>query len=363
MAPLHLARSAGCRIYDAAGREWLDYVMALGAVALGYGHPAVNAAVFDAVERGTIGALAPDDEEALAAELALAIPLLEQVRFLKTGAEAVAAAVRIARVATGRDAVLGCGYHGWLDWCSSANGVPDAVRQLYSTVPFNDIDGTVAAIRAGGDRLACVVAEPVIDGAPDVAWLRALRDETERCGAVLIFDEVKTAFRVSVGGAAERWGVRPDLMVIGKALANGYPLAAVGGRAALMRSVADTWISSTMATEYVSLAAAGAVVRIFRREPVVAHLAARGAELERGLHRVAAAHPALIESVGGIAEMCHLNCRTPDISARVAVAAAARGLLWKRGAYNFVSLAHTAVDVEHACTTLDQALHDLATGA
>src|SRR5207245_4132246 len=115
---LRMVQSAGCRVRGADGREYLDFVMALGAVALGYGHPEVNAAVVEAVERGAIGPLGPEEEERLAAELGAVLPWADEVRFLKTGAEAVAAAVRLARVATGRDRVLGCGYHGWLDWCS-----------------------------------------------------------------------------------------------------------------------------------------------------------------------------------------------------------------------------------------------------
>src|ERR1019366_7428658 len=139
----------------------------------------------------------------------------------KTGAEATAAAVRIARVATGREQVLGCGYHGWLDWCSDANGVPPAIRALYGTFPFNATARTIAFTRQAGDRLTCVIVEPVIDRAPHPEWLAALRAETARSGAVLIFDEVKTAYRVALGGATERWGVQPDLTVLGKALANG----------------------------------------------------------------------------------------------------------------------------------------------
>src|SRR2546427_1668946 len=121
--PTRMTRAAGCRVWDAAGREYVDYVMALGAVALGYGHPAVNRAAEQAIAAGVVGPLPPVLEEELADALAMRIPWLEQVRFLKTGAEAVAAAVRLARVATGRDRVLGCGYHGWLDWSQGGGGV------------------------------------------------------------------------------------------------------------------------------------------------------------------------------------------------------------------------------------------------
>src|SRR5256886_4449602 len=208
--------------------------MALGAVALGYAHPAVNRAAEQAIAAGVVGPLPPVLEEELADALAMRIPWLEQVRFLKTGAEAVAAAVRIARVATGRDRVLGCGYHGWLDWSQGGEGVPAATRALYAEIPFNDVDGTRRLIREAGDRLAVVVIEPVVVLEPTREWLEAVRAETTRVGAVLVFDEIKTAFRVAIGGAAERYGVRPDPPGLGKAIANGLPLAVLGGRAGLI---------------------------------------------------------------------------------------------------------------------------------
>ena len=358
--PLRMSRSAGCRVWDEQGREYLDFIMALGAVGLGYGHPRVNHAVQDAVERGAIGPVAPVEEERLAAELATFLPRLEQVRFLKSGAEAVAAAVRIARVATGRDQVLGCGYHGWLDWCSNSLGVPDAVRALYQELPFNDSDRAITQIRAAGDRLACVVLEPVVDAAPDQEWLRVVRSETSRAGALLVYDEIKTAFRVAPGGAAERWGGNPDLLVLGKALANGYPLAAVGGSAQLMRHVSETWISSTMATEFVSIAAALATLEVIRAERLSVHLGRVGGRLLVGLEDLASRFPALVTGAAGIPELCYLRFPNESVSQRVARGCAHRGLLFKRTAYNFVSLAHDDAAVDSGLGLLAQALAEVA---
>ncbi|MGH7613742.1 MAG: aminotransferase class III-fold pyridoxal phosphate-dependent enzyme, partial [Gemmatimonadales bacterium] len=218
--PAQMVRAAGARVWDAAGREYLDYVMALGAVALGYGHPAVHRAASDALAAGVVGALPPVEEEQLATALAQRLPWMERVRFLKTGAEAVAAAVRIARVATGREEVLGCGYHGWLDWCQGrTEGVPQGTRAVFAELPFNDAERAREMIRYRADRLAAVVVEPLVVTEPTREWLDTLRVETERVGAVLVFDEIKTAFRLAIGGAVERYGVRPDLVVIGKAFA------------------------------------------------------------------------------------------------------------------------------------------------
>ncbi|HEV8176594.1 MAG TPA: aminotransferase class III-fold pyridoxal phosphate-dependent enzyme, partial [Gemmatimonadales bacterium] len=219
--PSRMIRSSGCRVWDENHREYIDYIMGLGSVALGYGHSEVTRAAVEAIEDGVVGPLAPVLEEDLAAEISRLMPWVEQVRFLKTGAEAMAAAVRLARLATGRDRLLGCGYHGWLDWCQSAEGVPRSTRDLYGELPFNDAAAARKLIRAAGDGLAAVVFEPIIHREPDPEWLAVLREETERIGALLIVDEIKTVCRIAVGGACERYGIRPDLVVMGKALANG----------------------------------------------------------------------------------------------------------------------------------------------
>ncbi len=360
--PLRMIRSAGCTVRASDGRDYLDCIMALGAVALGYGHPAVTDAVIGAARQGGIGPLAPEAEPLLAADIVAAIPWVEQVRFLKTGAEAVAAAVRLARVATGREHVLSCGYHGWLDWCSDSPGVPDAVRALHGTVPFNDVDRTIAAIRGTADRLAAVVIEPVVDALPTREWLEAVREATERVGALLVCDEIKTAFRLAPGAAIDRWNIRPDLIVLGKALANGYPLAAVAGAEPVMRRVADTWISSTMATEWVSMAAARATLAVMRDDRVASQLARQGERFLDGLAAIAGRHPGVVAGVAGVPQMCYLRWRSDALGSRVTVAAARNGLLFKRNAYNFVSLAHDDVILERVLQTLEEAVAEVAAG-
>ena len=353
--PLKVVRSSGARVWDERGREFIDYVMGLGAVALGYGHPVVNRAAIEAVAAGVVGPLPPALEEDVATLLCRTLPGIEQVRFLKTGAEAVQAAVRLARVHTGRDRVLTCGYHGWLDWCQSEPGVPQAVRELRHEIPFNGIERSVDRIRQNGQDLAAVVIEPVIDGEPDVSWLGAVRAECERVGAVVIFDEIKTAFRIALGGGAERYGVLPDLMVVGKALANGFPLAAVGGRRDIMSNATRTWISSTLATEQVSLAAAEATVGVMVRERVPEQLHGLGSQLHGGLTELVREYPTVLTGVRGIPEMCYLAFADEATAHRVVRSAAARGILWKPNAYNFVSLAHDAALIDRTQGVLAEA--------
>ena len=283
---------------------------------------------------------------------------MERVRFLKTGAEAVAAAVRIARVVTGREDVLGCGYHGWLDWCQGrAEASRAATRALFAELPFNDPERAREMIR---------YRERPPGGASSSSrwsWRSRRASGSRRCaprpgdaGAVLVFDEIKTAFRLAVGGATERYGVVPDLVVLGKALANGFPLAAVGGRADVMAGVNRTWISSTLATESVALAAALATLEVFEQEHVCAHLHRVGTELLHGLHRLQHEYRHAVTGVGGVAEMCFLHYASEDVSRTVAAACARRGLLFKRTAYNFVSLAHGAADIASTLAILEDVL-------
>jgi len=354
--PSRMVRSSGCHVWDDAGREYTDYIMGLGSVALGYGHLDVTRAATAAVEAGVVGPLAPVLEEEVAAELCRLMPWIEQVRFLKSGAEAMAAAVRLARVATGRESILGCGYHGWLDWCQGREGVPHSTRVLYDELPFNDANAARELIRSIGDRLAAVVFEPLIVTEPDPEWLKTLREETAHVGALLIVDEIKTVGRLAVGGACERYGIRPDLVVVGKAIANGFPLAAVGGRAEIMAGVSRTWISSTLATEFVSLASASATLGVLTSQCVPEHLHRVGGRLLDGLFSLRRRHPDRVIGVGGVAEMCFLQYADEAASHAVTAACAHAGLLFKRSAYNFVSLAHTDPVIDRSLEVLAEAL-------
>ena len=358
--PVSMVRSAGCHVWDNEGREYLDFIMALGAVALGYGHPAVNRAAIEAITAGVVGPLAPEIESQLALEISAAIPWVERVRFLKTGAEAVAAAVRIARAHTGREVVLGCGYHGWLDWCTLNDpAVPGGTRSSLGVLGFNDPEDLRRQVRDLGDRIAAIVVEPVIDGPPTLEWLQGLRDESDRVGAVLVFDEVKTGCRMAVGGAAEKFGVHPGLTVMGKAIANGFPLAFVGGRSDIMSAAGRTWISSTLATEMPALAAARATLDVMIRESVPEQLHRIGSSLIEGLARLADRHTAIVRAVRGIPEMCHLEYRDEGTGFAVARGCARRGILFKRSAYNFVSLSHQPADIERLLGALDETLREL----
>ncbi|MBI1723092.1 MAG: aminotransferase class III-fold pyridoxal phosphate-dependent enzyme [Gemmatimonadetes bacterium] len=339
-------------MWTADGHVLIDWTMALGAVGLGYAHPAVVEAVQRAVREGGVGPLPPTLEVEIAERLVSAYPGAEQARFFKTGAEGVQAAVRVARVATGRERVVHCGYHGWLDGPTGGAGVPSAVARLWTPVPFDDAAALERAC-GEGEPPAAILLEPVIERAPQVTWLQAARALATERGSVLVLDEIKTAFRLAKGGAAERWGVGPDLAVLGKALANGYPLAAVVGRADLMARLSETWVSSTLATEFVSLAAAGAVLDVWEREDVAGRVGRIGGVVMQEIRKcvVRGAWDVL-----GMPEMWMLRFRDAQLERRFLVGCAARGVLLKRGAYNFPSLAHGEAEVEATMDAVRAAL-------
>jgi glutamate-1-semialdehyde 2,1-aminomutase len=341
--PTHFVRSHGCIVETPEGNRLLDCTMALGAVALGYADPDVDAAVIAAIREGTVSALSPVREVELAERLIDMISCAEQVRFLKTGAEAGAAAIRLARVATGRMHVIACGYFGWLDWSSDASGVPEVDRALLHRVPFNDRDALARAVTYVAslpDGLAAIIVEPIVETLASPEWFADIRSLCDRHGAVFVLDEVKTGFRIRPGGVQELLSLSPDLAVFGKAMANGYPLAAVVGRAAIMAGAERSWISSTLASETSALAAALAVMHRHDQRDVCGELALIGDAMCDALRRALDAAGIRDLEVVGPPQMW--GVRGPKLDRRDALQRALleHNVLLKRGFYNFASLAH-----------------------
>jgi glutamate-1-semialdehyde 2,1-aminomutase len=235
VAPKYLARGRGARVWDVDGNEYLDFSMAVGPLSLGHCYPAVDEAIAAQLRDGITFSLMHPLEVEVAELLREVVPGAESVRYGKTGAEVTSAAVRLARAFTGRDRVLCCGYHGWHDWfiatTDRARGVPAAARELSFTIPYNDLG---AAREAIDEQTACVVLEPVAFEAPAPGYLEGLREECDRAGALLVFDEMWTGFRLALGGAQERFAVRADLACFSKAVANGMPLSVLTGRRDVM---------------------------------------------------------------------------------------------------------------------------------
>ena len=294
-----IVRGEGCRVWDADGREFLDFRNGLGPVTLGYRYPAVDAAIREQLESGIVFGHAHPLEGEVAELLAAAIPGAEQVRFLKTGGEAMAACIRLARVVTGREHIVQIGYHGWLNSLAAGSsvpgglppsgpaGVPAALSALHHACAWNDLHAVEQAFAAWPGKIAAVVVAAGYGtmgaGATFYPTLRAL---ARREGALLIFDEIVTGFRIALGGAQEYFEVTPDLAVFSKGIANGMPLAAYTGSREAMGALDRVTVSSTFGGETLSLAAARVVIRTYREQCVVDHLWRQGETLWTGLNRL-----------------------------------------------------------------------------
>lgn len=361
--PTHFESAHGCALWSTDGRRFIDLGMALGAVGIGYADPSITQAVQEAAAQGNVSSLPHRLEVEVAERLIEVIPCAEQVRFLRTGAEATAAAVRIARTATGRQRVVACGYFGWLDWSSDAAGVSPDVRHAITWIPFDDRDALRAAVYdEAAETPAAIIIEPLVHEIASREWLQAARDAADATGALLIFDEVKTAFRVRTGGVQSLHDVVPDLTALGKALANGYPLAAVVGRAGVMEDAMRTWISSTAATEATGLAAANAVLEWHERLDICERMASAGGLLQEIVGRALEEAPWVGVRVAGPPMMWRLVSDVPEQIDALVAAAARGGVLLKRGAYQFGAMAHDDSACEEVARALPDVMQDLLPG-
>jgi glutamate-1-semialdehyde 2,1-aminomutase len=392
--PFFVARAAGCRLTDADGTSYVDYVCSWGPLILGHAHPTVLDAVRQAVERGWTYGAPCEAEVELAEEVRRRMPSLEMLRFVSSGTEATMAAVRLARAATRRELILkfdGC-YHGHADsflvkagsgvatlGLPDSPGVPAGLAALTLTAPFNDAGAVEELFRRHGDRLAAVIVEPYVGNVgfipPEPDFHPALRALCDRHGTLLIFDEVMTGFRVAPGGAQERLGVRPDLTTLGKIVGGGFPVGAYGGRADLMRRVAPegpVYQAGTLSGNPVVMAAGLATLRETARPGFYEQLEGRTARLLGGLGDAARRRgmPAVLGHAGSMWGVYfatgpvrnYADAKRADTAlfGRWHRAALARGVFLPPSAFEaaFVSSAHTDADIDFSNTQLDAALDD-----
>jgi glutamate-1-semialdehyde aminotransferase len=325
VAPKFVQRGRGGRVWDVDGNEYLDMTMGVGPIVLGYAEPAVDAAIRAQLEDGISFSQTHPLEVEVAERVAALVPGAEMVRFGKNGCDVTTAAVRVARAFTGRSKVLCCGYHGWHDWYISVTdrnkGVPAAVADLTHTIAYNDLSSVEDAL---DDDTACVILEPVTFEEPRPGFLEGLKKLCEARGALLIFDEMWTGFRLALGGAQERFGVKADLACFSKAIANGMPLSALTGRADVMRLFErDVFFFSTFGGETLSLAAAMATMRELEARRVPEQLDKLGRTLRDGYN-------ALVGELGIDFTKCvGYGCRTLVTFSPTGAAAGADPLVMK----------------------------------
>ncbi|MFH2003062.1 MAG: aminotransferase class III-fold pyridoxal phosphate-dependent enzyme [Planctomycetota bacterium] len=290
--PQFVTHAKGCRIFDTCGQSYVDWFIGWGPMLLGYHHPEVDEAIIEQVRKGHNVSLMHPLEVEVAEQLKEMVPCAEKIAFGKNGSDVTCAAVRVARAITGRDGILSCGYHGFHDWYQALNpdcrGVPQVLKSEIASFPYNNLEALEDLLSRHHERIAAVIMEPTHDILPAPGYLEGVRELTRRFNVLLIFDEVVTGFRLAPGGAQELYGVIPDLACLGKALSNGLPLSALAGKAEYMSILPAVSFGITFRGEALSLAAAHACLKIFKRDPITKRLAETGEKVRASFHKTCA---------------------------------------------------------------------------
>lgn len=392
--PALIERGLGCRVWDADGNEYIDYTNGLGPITLGHAIPELREAILSQLDHGIIFGRPHRLEGEVAELLCEVIPCAERVRFLKTGGEAIAACIRIARHATGRKYIVQCGYNGWLNNLGASSGftppgiaaasaagatrpagssqdappssgvsrgTPDELSALHVALPWGDTAPWEEAFAEHGDEIAAVViASSYPEMERGAEFLPRIRELSRRYGAVMIMDEIVTGFRLAIAGAEEYFGFEPDLAVFAKGMANGMPISAYLGREDLIELAGEIPISTTFGGETLSLAVVKAVIDIYRSRGVIDHLWSVGqvlwTEVQRRFHE--AGLPIRLDGV----PVCPTFTMTGDIERDALLRSAYRnGLLL----YNvpYITFSHREPDVEETLNRFDSVINELSQSA
>jgi glutamate-1-semialdehyde 2,1-aminomutase len=380
--PIIVERASGARLVDADGNEYLDYIGSWGAMILGHAHPAVTAALAEQAARGTSYGVTTELEVRLAEEIRAALPSVERIRFVSSGTEAAMSAIRAARGFTRRDCIVKFegGYHGHADsflseagsglatfGIAASAGVPDSFAALTLNAPYNNVSAVEQIFAARGAEIAAVIVEPVAANMgvvpPEAGFLEMLREITRRHGALLVFDEVITGFRMGWGGAQNVFGIRPDLTILGKIIGGGMPVAAYAGRADVMKMVAPegpVYQAGTLSGNPLAMRAGLATLGELKRPGLYEELAARMERLAAGLGAAAreAGVAARINTAGSLTTLFFTGDAVRDYAsakrsdtkhfARFFRRMLDRGILLPPSQFEalFLSAAHTDADID-----------------
>lgn len=292
--PLFIQSARGCEVYDVDGNAYIDYGMALGPFILGYADPDINQAVKEQLEKGTMFTLPHPLETEAAEKIIESVPCAEMVRFGKNGSDATSAAVKLARAYTGKEKIIVSGYHGWQDWyiisTERNTGIPKCLKNLTISLKYNDLESLKKIVSENKGEIAGLIIEPVGAVPPKDNFLQEVRRITKENDIVLVFDELFTGFRWSMGGAQEYFNVTPDLACFGKAMANGFPISCVAGKKEIMEKFEDVFFSFTYGGETLSLAAIVATIKKLEVENVYGHIEKWGNYLKEEIKKLIIKH-------------------------------------------------------------------------
>lgn len=362
--PVFTKKAQGCRFWDVDGNVYVDYLMGFGPILLGYNDRAVNAAVTRQIEEGTIYTTAHPLEVEMGEKILALNPWAGMVSYAIGGSAATSTAVRLARAYTGREVVIRCGYHGWHDWTQPGGvGVPVAVSSFTLAVPYADLNALEDVLKRYDRKVACVMMETVQAGGPPPGFLQGCVDLAHKYGALCVFDEVKTGFRVALGGAAEHFGVAPDMACFGKAGCNGYPGSFVVGRKEILSTEAcqQAWLAATFHCDVLSLTAMDVVIGEMKRRDGIAHQWKLGARLIEGINAACAGRvPYKLEGLPPMpTPVLPSDPGQKQLCIRMLQGVLRRGFYVHPGHVMFLSLSHTMQDVEETIAAVRESVAEM----
>ena len=379
--PAYYSKAKGCRVWDLDGREFIDMsIMAVGACILGYADEDVDDAVIQSIQKGVNSTLNCPEEVELAEALIELHPWFGMVRYARSGGEAMSIAVRVARAKTKRETVLFSGYHGWADWYLAANladesaldgqlmpglepnGIPRGLAGTAIPFNFNDIESLRETLRGQESEIAAIIIEPARgEEAPD-QYLKMLREIASEIGAVLIFDEITSGYRMCAGGIHRRYGIYPDIAVFAKSMANGYAMSAILGTEVVMQAAQSTFISSTNWTEKIGPTAALATLKKYQRKQAEKHLITTGNRV-KDIWRTAAIKSGLEINITGLPSLTAFSFMAKQpmgMNTRFTIEMLQRGFLgFRQFKPSLVHGQHELVEYKQAVNEVFKLIRDL----
>jgi glutamate-1-semialdehyde aminotransferase len=368
--PIFLESGKGCRLTDVDGNEFVDFLCGYGPIILGYREEEVDDAVCKQIkEKGFCFTLTQKFQNALAKKLTELVPSSEMSIFLKTGSDATTASIRIARAYTGKIKVMRCGYHGWHDWCvEMKGGIPSKFYEDVFEFQYNRLDQLEKLMARHGHETAAIIMTPFGHPnhqemqEPNPGFLEGARDLADKYGAVLVYDEIRTAFRLRMGGAQELYGVTPDLTVLGKAIANGYPISVVTGKKDVMMAAADKlFISSTFFPNSEGFVAALKTIEILERDKVLENIWKKGERFIEKIRSLLDKYDVGAE-LTGVAPMFYITFKKDETEAYkdkrtdFYTQLIRKGFFFSPYHHSYISFRHTEEDLNLTLTAIEESL-------
>lgn len=368
--PIFLEYGKGCRLTDVDGNEYIDFLCGYGPIILGYREEEVDDAVIQQIkDKGFCFTLTQPYQNELARKLNELIPSAELSSFLKTGSDATTASIRIARAYTNRIKIMRCGYHGWHDWCvEMKGGIPEKFYEDVYEFHYNDLDHLEDLMKKHGDQTAAIIMTPFGHHlhekmqAPKPGFLEGVRKLADKYGAVLVFDEVRTCFRLRMGGAQELYGVTPDLTVLGKGMANGYAISVVTGKKDVMMAAASKlFISSTFFPNSAEYIAALKTIEIMERDKVLDNIWDKGGRFLKKIQDIIVKYDVGAE-LSGVAPMFFITFKKDEANTRKGrrddfyIQLIRKGFFFTPHHHAYISYRHTEEDLDKTIQAIDESM-------